>query len=111
MNDKGYVFFKLWAIKLSLKNAFLERPSRTGGATGSGAYPAPDHQLPGVGRKPEEKGRHRPEAVRPSRRAVGSPPKILGQPSGGHQTGRRGPGLHGETDDRLRGEGLSLWRG
>ena len=24
MYDKGYVFFKLWVIKLSLKNAFLE---------------------------------------------------------------------------------------
>ena len=96
MNDKGYVFFKLWAIKLSLKNAFLERPSRTGGAPGQGAHPAPYHQLPGSGRKFEEEGRHRPEAVRPSRRLVGSPPEVPGQPLGGHQADRQGPGLHGE---------------
>ena len=63
MNDRGYVFFKLWAIKLSLKNAFLERPSRTGGVPGSGAHPAPHLQLPGVGRKFEEKGRHRPKTI------------------------------------------------
>ena len=63
MNDRGYVFFKLWAIKLNLKNAFLEQLSRTGGAPGSGAHPAPYHQLPGVGRKPEEEGRHRPKAI------------------------------------------------
>ena len=63
MNVRGYVFFKLWAIKLWLKNAFLERPSRTGGAPGPGAHPAPNNQLPGVGREFEEEGRHRPEAV------------------------------------------------
>ena len=67
MNDKGYVFFKLWAIKLSLKNAFLERPSRTGGTPGSGGHPAPYLQLPSVGRELEEKGQHHPKPIQPSR--------------------------------------------
>ena len=88
MNDNGYVFFKLWAIKLSLKNAFLERPSRTGGVPRQGAHPAPYHQLPGFGRKFKEEGRHRPEAVQPSRCSVGSLPQVPGQPPGGYQADR-----------------------
>ena len=96
MNDKGYVFFKLWAIKLVLKNAFLERPSRTGGAPRQGAHPAPYHQLPGSGRKLKEEGRHCPKAIRPSRRSVSSPPQVPRQPPGGHQADRGGSGLHGE---------------
>ena len=111
MNDKGYVFFKLWAIKPSLKNAFLEQLSRTGGMPSSRAHPAPYNQLPSFGRELEEEGRHRPITVRPSRRSVGSPPAVPGQPPGRHQAGRRRPGLHGDEDDGLRGEGLSLWRG
>ena len=93
---KGMCSSSFGRLSFSLKNAFLERPSRTGGAPGPGAHPAPNYQLPGVGRKPEEEGRHRPEAVRPSRHTVGSPPEVPGQSPGGHQADRRGPGLHGE---------------
>ena len=75
-------------LSFSLKNAFLERPSRTGGAPGQGAHPAPYHQLPGIGRKFKEEGQHRPAAVRPSRHAVGSSPEVPRQPPGGYQADR-----------------------
>ena len=88
-------------LSFSLKNTFLERLSRTGGTPRLGAHPAPHLQLPGVGRKPEEEGRHRPKTVRPPRQSIGPPPEVLGQPPGGHQADRRRPGLHGEEDDRL----------
>ena len=83
-------------LSFGLKNAFLERPSRTGGAPGQGAHPAPYYQLPGTGREFKEEGQHRPEAVQSSRRSVGLSLEVPQQQPGGYQADCGGSGLHGE---------------